>query len=171
MNNMKKMILLVAVLLVSAGYAGAQVRIGVKASATVSRDLKAIEGWQAGIVPQIKIPILGLGVQPEILYAYSSRADENRSWLNVPLNLYWQIGLPIVKPVLLAGPYFGYTLKRTENDELKFNRFNWGIGLGAGIEVIKIQIEARYNFAVQSETGTSVNLANNTLNVSLVYFF
>jgi hypothetical protein len=168
---MKKMILLVAVLLVSASYAGAQIRIGAKASATVSRDLKAIEGWQAGIVPQIRIPILGLGVQPEILYAYSSRADENRSWLNVPVNLFWQLGLPVVKPMLLAGPYFGYTLKRTENDELKLNRFNWGIGLGAGIEVIKIQVEARYNFAIQSETGGNINLANNTLNVSLVYFF
>ncbi|MDR2466309.1 MAG: porin family protein [Prevotellaceae bacterium] len=168
---MKKMILLIAALLVSASYAGAQIRIGAKASATVSRDLKAVEGWQAGIVPKIRIPILGLGVQPEVLYAYSSRGGENRSWLNVPVNLFWQLGLPIVKPILLAGPYFGYTLKRTENNDLKLDPFNWGIGLGAGVEIIKIQVEARYNFAVKSETGGSINLANNTLNVSLVYFF
>jgi hypothetical protein len=178
-----KRILLVLIAFMFFGNIEAQVRFGIKAGAnfsefnskeqTLEKDGAA---WQLGFASQFKIPLIGLGIQPELLYSVNKGKDNSIGYFNVPINLRWQpLPIPLVKPVILVGPYFGYAVnfKGFNNFKDKINRFSWGIGLGAGVEIWKLQIEGRYNWGLQdlSKEKNTFKLKNNVFTLSAVYFF
>ena len=74
-----------------------------------------------------------------------SEKDIKNDYIDVPVNLKWKFGLPIVKGYLSAGPYVGFRvggdkfwdIPGSVGDQLKAKSFNAGLNLGAGVELIK----------------------------------
>lgn len=174
-----KKIVLILVAFMFAGSIHAQLRFGVKAGANFSEFnskeqtlQKEGAAWQLGLASQFKIPLVGLGIQPELLYSVNKGKDNSIGYFTVPVNLRWQfLPIPIIKPVILAGPYFGYAVNFKGFKDIK--RFDWGIGLGAGVEIWKLQIEGRYNWGLQNirERDSGFDFKSNVFTLSAIYFF
>jgi hypothetical protein len=185
---MRKVFLILIVVL-CAGNVNAQLRFGVKAGVNFSKfstkydELKeSSTGFQVGIVPQFKIPLIGIGLQPELLYSLNKSADISIGYFQLPVLLRWQpLPIPLVKPVILVGPYWGYAVNLSSKlsdfnkDDIKRN--DWGLCFGAGVEVWKLQVSARYSLGLQNINGITYiavfddSIKNSVWNLSAVLFF
>jgi hypothetical protein len=177
---MKKVLLMLFTCLFI-GNIHAQLRFGVKAGVNFSEfstkeQILQTKGsaWQVGLASQFNLPLIGLGIQPELLYSVNKGDDNSIGYFTVPLNIRWQpLPIPLIKPVVLVGPYFGYAVnfKGSENFKDNIKRFDWGIGLGAGVEIWKLQIEGRYNLGLQNINVSNFDLKNKVFTLSAIYFF
>jgi hypothetical protein len=167
---MKKFLVLLTILL-SAGVVGAQGRFGLVAgtnytsfkpeSATIE-TIKSASGFHAGIAYQVRVPFVGLAMQPELLYSQKSFEAENgttsetytMNYVELPINIQWGINLLLLRPFVFASPYASYAVSKSGElsdvawDDL--NRFDYGVGLGAGVEIWKFQISGKYNWSMKS---------------------
>ena len=158
---MKKLsLLLVSILCLGVLNAGAQgfiIKFGYNYSKSSVKDLKdGHNGWQAGIGYQTE-SAKGFSFQPELLYKvdglkFSDGAKLDLSHLELPLNVQWGPDLLIARPFVFAGPFVGYNFKRpgghgiSEEEVKALNRFEWGVGVGLGLNIWKIQIAGKYNW-------------------------
>ena len=125
-------------------------------------DIGNSTGFNVGILYKTKIPLIGLTIQPELIYSQtnSSINTEIAGWSNLngdlkigtlmlPVGLQWGIDLMLFRPFIQAVPYIGYTVN-TQNKITNLNwnvdKFKYGIGLGAGLDIWKLQISGRYNW-------------------------
>lgn len=139
-------------------------------------------GFNAGVALHIGLP-LGLALQPEILYNQSGseisgieipgtglvtgNSSLNVGSIDVPVGIQWGIKIGPIRPYLQAVPYLSipvaHTLKVDGNkvsinsDDI-WSKVNYGIGLGAGIDIWKLQISCRYKW----DMGNVVNLENKS---------
>ena len=172
----------------------------------VKMDAKA--GWNVGATLQVDLP-LGFSIQPSLVYMHKAAGYETPSLSSaalddlktqviqtvgsvvLPVSVQWGPDLIVARPFLDVTPYVGYSL--TNKVKSKFagieetvkggNGLDYGLGLGAGLNVWKLQAIVRYNwnFGVLGnyKDFTGVDLGNlNTENetyggitVSLAYFF
>ena len=133
-------------------------------------------GWQIGALLQVGIPVVGLGVQPELLYTVKkAKVDDVSSsihYFEVPLNVQWGFKVLFLRPYVMAGPYFGYAVDfNGDVFNSQIDRFVWGIGLGAGIEFRKLQLGARYSWGLQNVRVRDFELKNNMFTLSLAVLF
>lgn len=112
-------------------------------------------GFHAGILYKAKLGS-GLALQPELLYIQKGGNLEGNNesldfkvhHIQLPINLQWGIDLMLFRPFVMVSPYIGYAI--ANGDELKglewdnMNRFEYGIGLGAGLDIWKFQVTGRY---------------------------
>lgn len=126
-------------------------------------NVKARTGYHFGVMYKAKLP-LGFALQPELLYInknsrmefgehnskeYLSQ-DARLHYFQLPVGVQWGIDLVLFRPYLQFTPYIGYAISKggiydnVSWDNL--NRFEYGFGLGAGIEVWKIQLSGRYSW-------------------------
>ena len=134
-------------------------------------------GYHFGILYKTKIPLIGLTIQPELLYSQSISSitytgenttssyydpvagapvstvsgDMKLSYLQLPVSVQWGIDLMLFRPFIQVVPYIGCTLNSkldTGNTSLKMDtdKFQYGIGVGAGIDIWKLQVSGRYNW-------------------------
>lgn len=126
-------------------------------------------GYHVGVLYKVKIPVIGLTIQPELLYsqvegslslaekpsgisssvATVADADLKISYLQLPVGLQWGLDLMLFRPFLQVVPYIGLSLaddNSTKNLEWDVNKFRYGIGLGAGIDIWKLQVSGRYSW-------------------------
>jgi len=182
-----KKIIFVIVMMACMSQIHAQVHFGIKGGVNfddpILRDVKnsftldKSTGWQAGILLQAKIPTVGLGIQPELLYTTVKANVDNETnsinYFELPLNVYWGFNLIIIRPYLTGGPYFCYALQsdgRAFKDRI--NKFDWGMSLGGGIEIWKFQFGARYSWGLQNVSSTAdFELKNNRFTLSLAFLF
>jgi hypothetical protein len=126
----------------------------------LEQSWNAQTGFHTGIGVQYKIPEIGISFQPEVLYsrlrtnflgpitnhAYNFRID----YINIPLNLQWGINFNAIRPYVFVAPYISYAVAKgelLENVEWEnLNRFDYGVGLGLGIEIWKFQISGKYSW-------------------------
>ena len=166
----------------------AQFRFGLKAGANFENiklknatvgtfKLDNSTGWQAGALFQIKVPGIGLAVQPELLYTVSKANVNNASndihYFEVPINAQMGLDLKILRAYLQAGPYFGYAVK-LDGDIFKqeINKFDWGVGLGAGVELWKLQFDARYSWGLQNISSVKqFEMKNNRFTLAVAFLF
>ena len=138
-------------------------------------------GWQAGVMLHFKLPIVGIGVQPEFLYTVhkgdiesgSSSKSNSISYFEIPLNVRWTLDLKLVRPYILAGPYFSYAVDFSGDsfNSSNIDKFDWGIGIGAGIELWRLQFGLRYSWGLQNVSKTSdFDLKNNVFTISVGFF-
>jgi len=183
-----KRIVLVMVVAFSLSQVNAQVKFGVKGGVNFENfDVKEAKtrnyvldnsiGWQAGALLQIKIPGLGIGVQPELLYTVCKADinDETNSihYFEVPINARLGVNLFLIRPYLMAGPYFGYAVN-LEGDVFKneINKFDWGLGLGGGVEIWKFQFDASYSWGLLNVSNAKeFEMKNNRFTLSLGILF
>ena len=168
---MKKLYALLASVLlcfVVVNTASAQVNFGVLGGASFSsakpEDWKMtnLVQYHAGITCCINLP-LGFAVQPEVLYhvkgsnvplGESSKLDYAAGYVEIPVSLQWGPDLLVMRPYFELVPFVGYAVNNryrqddlsAKNDWAGLQRWEYGLGLGAGVEVWHFQISARYNW-------------------------
>lgn len=164
---MKKIIsvLMVAVCLMMAAPAQAQLHFGVKGGLNLSKvsfsksDLKGDNktGWFIGPMAEFTLPIIGIGADVAALYSQTELAakgystDAKLKTIEIPVNLKWSFGLgSMLGAYIAAGPQFGFNIgnkKGFMNYDLKKN--NTSFNVGAGMKLIRhLQLGVNYNFAL-----------------------
>jgi len=161
---MKKITLSLLALLLCIGLS-AQPRVGIKGGLNFNsiKDVKwssetidNATGWHVGVVSLAKLP-LGFAFQPELLYSvknYGSKDSKfNLCYVEVPLNLQWGIDMILFRPFVMASPYISYLTSvggeasKWKKDK-KLNNFDYGFGLGFGLDLWKIQVTGKYNWGL-----------------------
>ena len=149
--------------------ASAQFNYGIVGGATFSSakssewKLTKDTQYHVGATFRISLP-LGFAVQPSVMYQVKgtnvpssvegvSSFDYTAGYLEVPVSLQWGPDLLILRPYFECVPFFGYALNNkykgdesVKNNWTGLNRWEYGVGLGAGVEVWHFQISARYNW-------------------------
>jgi hypothetical protein len=192
---MKKIIIILAVLIVAVN-ADAQIKLGVKTGLNISDMSFSDEfgqnldnlyanriGWHLGMVMKVKIPNFPLVLQPELLFSTKGFNGENGgkklrlNYIEVPINLQWGIQLGKVRPYAELSPYFSYLVGSNKSlDEL--NSWDGGLGLGAGIDIWKLQISCKYVWGfgkvgdIKDDNNGEVigSVKNRGIQISLGYF-
>ena len=172
---MKKYFAIITLLLgVLAAPAHAQmIRFGVQGGLNVSQvhfntDLWGsdnVTGFHFGPMLDFRLP-LGIGADAAVLYTRrgvdgshdGAIREIHTDYLDVPVNLKWRIGLPIVKPYLAAGPYLSFRVAGDKwwdaghvSDQLKAKSFGAGLNFGAGAELFDhLLVGFRYSLGLTS---------------------
>lgn len=183
---MKKLLFVLAAVLFTVSVASAKGGFGVTAglnfNSTKIQDIKtdARAGFNVGLTYQVKLP-LGFSLQPSLLYTQKNGAMsfsgnglldklmsetmvQSVGSLVVPISAQWGPDLIVARPFLDVTPYVGYALsnklKSTDKDVSSVlegeKSLDYGVGLGAGVNVWKLQAIVRYNWSF----GTMGSLAD-----------
>lgn len=165
---MKRLFMMVVAALFLCGItASAQPKWGVTAGLNFNTskftdvDVKARTGWSAGATCLVDLP-LGFSLQPSLVYHQkganiTDNISQNVGYLELPVSLQWGPDLLIFRPFLDVTPYIGYALSsdtKVSLSGLNFawdswegkKRFEYGVGIGAGVNVWRLQLIARYNW-------------------------
>lgn len=152
--------------LFSAVESGAQ-KYGVVGGATFS-SMRNIEsssktGWNMGATAQFRLP-LGFSVQPSLIYnskaaeveSIVGKAGLNVGYLELPVSVQWGPDLLVFRPFVEVTPFVGFALDSSisadallTSKEWKtsyLQRFEYGLGLGGGLEIWRFQVTCRYNW-------------------------
>ena len=137
--------------------------------ADVKMDAKA--GWNVGATVQLNLP-LGFSLQPSVVYMQKAAGfttpELSSDFLEnlkaemvqtvgsvvVPVSVQWGPDLLVARPFLDVTPYVGYSLTNKVKSDFAGieevvkggNGLDYGLGLGAGINVWKLQAIVRYNW-------------------------
>ncbi len=159
-----------ALFLIFSVQASAQVKFGVTGGMNFNTakftdvDVESKTGWNAGVTMLLDLP-LGLSVQPSLVYSQKNAnitkaVSQNMGYLELPVSVQWGPDLLVFRPFVDVTPYVGYAIMdKTKlagelgemisttvdvEDLVKTQKFEYGIGLGGGINVWKLQVVARY---------------------------
>ncbi|MBQ8169335.1 MAG: PorT family protein [Bacteroidales bacterium] len=116
--------------------------------------------FHAGLTYRVDLP-LGFSIQPSLLYSVKGAAidgqlqdvDFSVGYLELMPSVQWGPDLLIFRPFLDVSPFIGYGLNtkvKTEINKEAFqnslNRLEYGVGVGVGLDIWRIQIIGRYNW-------------------------
>jgi hypothetical protein len=210
---MKKLFVIIAAVLVTSVAVSAKggfgVTAGINTNSTKVQDIQTAPrtGFNVGLTYSLDLP-LGFSVQPSVVYTHksanlsvtglgvldalvSNKVFQNVGSLNVPVSVQWGPNLIVARPFLDVTPYIGYTvsnnIKGMAGDVKSVlegeKSLDYGVGIGGGINVWKLQAIVRYNWGF----GTMGNLEGFTelelgdlktadrvyggISVNLAYFF
>ena len=207
--NMKKIFgIAITLCLLASAPAFAQLNFGVKAGMNLSSKPGSIEdiktkgksGFFIGPTAKLMLPIVGLGIEGNLLYSQSSSElggeDITRRSIEVPIYLRYELSLPVVnkflEPFVAVGPQFGWTMgdgdeswkeSGMEVAKWEYKKSNLSLNLGAGATVLNhIQLHINYNIALGNTGEWKENTAGqgwdyikgtkvNTWQVSAAYIF
>ena len=162
--------------------AQAQLRFGVKGGLNItsvhfdSDLLKSdnVTGFHIGPMIEATMPLLGFGFDAALLYSQKGMESSSSgvkttmktSYIDVPVNLKWKFGLPIVKAYLAAGPYASFRVGGDKiwnvlSDQLETKSFGAGLNFGAGVEVFN-HLQVGFNY----ELGSTDNFSAEKLDLS-----
>jgi hypothetical protein len=162
--------------------AQAQLRFGVKGGLNItsvhfdSDLLKSdnVTGFHIGPMIEATMPLLGFGFDAALLYSQKGMESSSSgvkttmktSYIDVPVNLKWKFGLPIVKAYLAAGPYASFRVGGDKiwnvlSDQLETKSFGAGLNFGAGVEVFN-HLQVGFNY----ELGLTDNFSAEKLDLS-----
>ena len=170
----------VLIALFSVSTADAQVRFGVKvganvANATFSKDVldtKNVTGFQFGPSIEGMFGKGGIGFDMAVLYsqkgfkAYKEKVKND--FLEVPVNLKFKLGIPLLNPYLAFGPYASFRVNGDENwtfkenvsgvvNQVKTQSFGAGMNFSAGVEVFNhMQLGITYGWGLTENYKTFV---------------
>jgi hypothetical protein len=178
---MKKITTIVILMLLVSSSAFSQAKFGVKGglnfnsykdiSGNVNDTWSNQTGYHFGVLIQTKVPIIGLGLQPELLFVRKGVENPDipansfyLDYLQLPINVQVGLDLLLFRPFIMVSPYISYAigkgdmLEDAEWDNL--NRLDYGYGLGVGVDIWKLQITGKYNWSMgklQDATSTPIN--------------
>lgn len=167
MKNLKLIIASAALLLSFNSFAQFGIIAGLTSSSTNIKDAyaelkgKAIAQYHVGITAKLELGKV-FAIQPSLIYNvkgsrladFSTRTiDYKTGFIELPIQL--QVGVPLGKIIRLYGiaePFIGYAVSnKIDGAELKdkwaniSNKFEYGVGLGAGVELFEhLQVAVRY---------------------------
>lgn len=188
--------------------AAGPVRFGLRTGATIS-SMKFNEsafsssnrmGYSFGPTVMFNLPIVGIGLDASLLFTrrtasvtYTDPEDptdyskENigRSYIEIPVNMRWNIGLPLVgkfiTPFLLTGPDFSFLVSQKNVKNAWNNRkfdFAWNFGFGVRL-INRLDLQAAYALGINNSASgdaslygpVSVSSKNRGWNVGLTWLF
>lgn len=177
--------ILFAVVFFTAMPAAAQFDFGVKAGVNIAEkptnlsDLKAAvkgnAGWYIGPMAKFTIPVIGLGIEANLLYSQISTEvagnDIKGQYIDLPLYLRYELSIPainkFVEPFIAVGPQWSWNIGEKEYNladltlgnignnasqilseyTLKDSKLSLNLGLGV-VLLDHVQIHANYNLAL-----------------------
>lgn len=200
---MKKLLLAIVAVVALSMPAAAQFRFGLKAGVAVDKmsfnkevfnaDNRA--GFTGGAMIEFTAPIIGVGMDASVLYVnrgidmVNDDTDVitkgNRSYIDIPINLKWKIGLPligkIITPFLTTGPDFSFLCsKKNFSNALHNRKFDFAWNVGAGVELLRhLQIAASYGIGITKSAsgndalngGLSLSGKNRVWTITAAYLF
>ncbi len=126
-------------------------------------------GFTGGIQAEYMLPMISLGIDLSLMYSYMDyNVEENVSgtnqstntkfgkhFLEIPLNIKYKIGIPVVKkifsPYVFTGPSVAFRLDKDENKYFSTKTSQWVWNIGLGLEFINhLQIGASYGFGMNN---------------------
>lgn len=202
MKSYKKIIIVLLAAIFGMGAAQAQFRFGVKAGLNLdSLHLSNLGdnftddnscGYTLGVMTEFQVPIIGIGFDLSAMYtrmnsdinvapAKGEHVAYNKNFLEIPLNLKYKIGLPliskIITPYVLTGPAFAFKLDKNSVDALKTKTCQVAWNVGVGVELIQhLQITGSYGFGINNIADHWVNtesakVKNNYWTVTAAWLF
>ena len=196
---MKVKCLLILFALSAVSVADAQVRFGAKgglniAKAEFNKDAfksDNVTGFHLGPTIEAMFGEGGLGFDLALLYSQKGfKSDEEtvrNSYIEVPVNLKFKLGMPLVNPYFAAGPYVGFrvsgdkawNVSTTIKEQIKAKSFSAGLNFALGAELFsKLQLQLNYCWGLTDnyETFEGKDLDSyigkaHTWSVSAAYFF
>lgn len=171
----------------------------------ISESVRNYTGFNAGVAFSFDLPVQGMTIQPELNYVSKGSRYRGESpdgdrrnvllrmdFVELPVNLQVGLDLILLRPYIMISPYIGYAvLKQPEAvDWSGINRFQYGVGIGGGVDFWRLQLQIKYNWNIGQLTsrasGSSASAAGGThlestgpvrmgnyrgLEVNLVFFF
>ncbi|MDE6153598.1 MAG: PorT family protein [Muribaculaceae bacterium] len=198
---MKFITKVIAVVLLAAAAvvpAQAQFKWGIKAGVAVNslkfnKDVMNSDnraGFTGGLMADFTVPVIGVGFDASVLYAARSVdftngetgevLTKNRSYIDVPINFKYKIGLPlvgkIVTPFLTTGPDFSFLLSKENMGEAYSNKkFDFAWNVGAGLQIVnRVQVAASYGFGLTKSASGDKSLytgKNRCWTITAAYLF
>ncbi len=170
---------MIALFLVFATQASAQVKFGVTGGMNFNTanfeniDVKASAGWNAGVTMLLDLP-LGLSLQPSIVYSQKNVSlvdgiSNKIGAVEIPVSVQWGPDLILLRPFVDVTPYVGYALSHDTTldtawgdlsssfQEDSFDKFQYGLGVGAGVNIWKLQAIVRYVWNFGALTSDNFN--------------
>ncbi|MEG1545185.1 MAG: porin family protein, partial [Tannerellaceae bacterium] len=162
--------------------AKAQIKFGIKGGVNISSvhfskevfNADNVTGFQVGPMLEVMVPIAGLGVDAAVLYSQKGLGVGSETvktdYIDVPVNLKWKFGLPILKVYVAAGPYVGFRvggskfwdLPKQIGGQLETKSFSAGLNFGAGVEVVK-HLQVGINYGLGLTDNYSLNLVKEII--------
>lgn len=181
--------IIIALCMLAAIPANAQIKFGIKAGTNLveSLDLDDVKsdgftGFFVGPTARVTLPIVGLGVSADLLYSQTGAElggeKIKRNSIEIPVYLRYDLALPVVSnvvvPFVAVGPQFGFTLGDADKqwgdaaDEalnFEYKKSNLSVNVGAGATLFKhIQAHVNYNIALgKTSEFTAVESGVETL--------
>ncbi|CAM1353152.1 MULTISPECIES: porin family protein [Tenacibaculum] len=187
---MKKIAILVLFLLGVVQVSQSQIQFGIKGGINYNSDsfqevktdvldgAKSKTGFHIGVLSRIKIPVIGLYVQPELVYTSlkseisAKNSDEIASYNFQKIDIPVLLGKKFLKVAhVFVGPSFQYiidgdfSLKSLNDVKTDVSGFTVGLQLGAGVELGKIGLDVRWERAF-SDTESQLINSNGAPNVN-----
>ena len=185
MKTFKRIALVVMAVLLCAGSADAKIlSFGIKAGLNVNKlhfDKKVVSdlmsssnstGWEAGVMAEANVPVIGLGFDVSLLYArmnnstWASYTVDNqisglsgktvgKNFLMLPINIKYKFTLPVVShylsPFIFTGPDFAFKLDKNIISEMKTRTCQVAWNIGLGLELFQhLQVAASYGFGINN---------------------
>lgn len=200
----KTFVILFALCLLATVPASAQIKFGVKAgtnlvdkpSGNFGDYAKAdgYTGFYAGAMAKFTLPIVGLGVEADVLYSQSgSEIDGDkvkRQSIEIPVYLRYDLALPavskVIVPFVAAGPQFGFAFgdltEALDYGRYEYNKSQLSFNIGAGVVLLShLQAHVNYNIALGNTSEYSeltdgvwnvmTKSKTNTWQISVAYLF
>lgn len=175
MKKVKSLLIIALVALFGVAQANAGFRFGVKAGLNVNQlhfNQKTFDadnrcGFTAGVMGEVSLPIVGLGVDFSAMYTrMNSHVDEaedqavsynlGKNFIEIPVNIKYKFSLPVVSkflsPYLYTGPVMALKLDGGKDDnsfKTKTVQMGWSVGLGLQL-INHLQIGAGYTFGINN---------------------
>lgn len=137
---------------------------------SINSEVKDNLGYQAGLVYQIDLP-LWFSIQPELMFhVKGGRVDKVKEnafglgYLEVPVNIQWGPRFldGNIRTFAQVTPFVGYAISKDmknsegiEYDWVNINRFEYGIGVGLGVQLWHFQVTGQYNWSLGDLTNQS----------------
>lgn len=195
---MKKLFgILLTLALFTAAPATAQFNWGIKAGVNIAEkpsnlsDLKSAAkgdaGWYIGPMAKVTLPIVGLGLEANLLYSQTNSEvggeTIKRKCIDLPVYLRYELSLPVInkflEPFIAVGPQWSWNIgdknfvvdainavggEYPADYTLRSSNLSLNLGLGAVI-LDHFQIHANYNLAL----GSTSDYRNEFDAVSNIY--
>lgn len=194
-------------ILIGCGSASAQFRFGVKAGINLnSLHLSNFGhnfnkengcGFTGGVMTEFQVPLIGLCFDASLMYTHMSAATDvytntdgdldqlteitpKKDFLEIPINVKYKLGLPIIHPYVFTGPSFAFKFGG-DNDYFKTKTVQCAWNVGLGFELLNhVQISGSYGFGMNNilkksgivdNTTEDLKIKNNYWTITAAYLF
>ena len=195
---MKRTIILSMLVIAMALNMAGQVRLGVRGGVTLNKmhfDRDVINsdnrvGYTAGLVLDLNIPVVGLGVEASAMYTHRDNrlSDGNRlfkrHYIDIPVLARYRLALPgverIVAPYIFTGPCFSVLFDENGGDYYDGNKTYMSWDVGGGVDLMShIRLSATYGIGMsramrvidREYTGNNINGKDKHWTLSVAWMF
>ena len=141
---------------------------------------------------EFTVPVIGISADLSAMYVRrntkfleeNEMSKDNRDYIEIPLNIKYKFGLPVVSKFLVpyvgVGPSVSFlTSRRHISDAYKNKSVDWALNFGFGVQLLShIDLNARYGLgltkavtAVSGADNAGIEGKNRYWTISLAYLF